>query len=84
MSTHGNVLRRGWWNNVPKTQTTDVAYFEDDSETPKTLDQLIADWESIRRLRIDLEAEVVKVAAQETRCVTAINDELKRLGVPRT
>ena len=84
-TTRGNVIRRGWWNNTPATADLPAYEFEDDDNPakPKTMDQLIADWEAIRRHRIGLEGELIKVTDHEQRCVAAINEELKRLGVPR-
>lgn len=84
-TTRGNVIRRGWWNNTPATADLPPYEFEDDDarDKPKTMDQLITDWENVRRQRIHLEGELIKVTDHEKRCVAAINEELKRLGVPR-
>ena len=84
-TTRGVVIRRMWWNNTPATADIQPYEFEDDDaqDKPKTMDQLITDWENVRRQRIHLEGEMIKIMDHEQRCVAAINEELKRLGVPR-
>ncbi len=73
-----------FWRNVATHTVEAEAFVEDDDDKPKTMNHLLAEWELIRRHRIDLEGELIKVTAHEKRCVDAINEELKRLGVPRT
>ena len=84
MSTQQRGKLVPFWRNVQMNTAHAIDDVEPEETSQKSMNTLLADWELVRRHRIDLEAELMKVQGHEKRCVEAINERLKELGVPRS